>query len=71
MAVEVVWNGASAVGTEDSAVEALLQTCSGPKEAKLMDHDGEAWWSEKGGLVANFASGRRLVVSKLMDSGVH
>ena len=30
--VEVVWNGASAVGTEDSAVEALLQTCSGPKE---------------------------------------
>jgi hypothetical protein len=71
MAVEVVWNGASAVGTEDSAVEALLQTCSGSKEANCMDHDGGAWWSEKGSLAANFASGRGLAVSKLIDSGVH
>jgi hypothetical protein len=71
MAVEVAWNGASAVDTEDSAVEALLQTCSGPKEANFTGHDGGAWWSEKGSLAANFASGHRLVVSKLMDSGVH
>lgn len=35
-------NGASAVGTDDSAVEALRQTCSGPNEASSIDHDGGA-----------------------------
>jgi hypothetical protein len=48
MAVEVVWNGASAVGTEDSAVEALLQACSGLSKADSRSHDSGYWWSEKG-----------------------
>lgn len=71
MAVEVIWDGASAVGTEDDAGEALLQARSGLIKTDSMDHDSGAWWSEKGGLAANSASARRLVVSRLMDSGVH
>ena len=57
-----------------SVVEALLQACVGQKFGDNKDRESGAMVESlewEGALVANFASGHGLVVSGVIDSGVH